>query len=232
MMYKTFYLQTDKQTLSKGDILFKGISFYVKNWVIVVTFLMILLFFLKVSNIANTEYFKYNLDEKLGFQHHLLHFFFITVVLYPMIEELTFRLGTNLKKMNVIISLSFLLLVFIDRYAGYNYFEALQYKLPVCIAFALLLYCIPQKYFQIETTWKKGFAVYAITILFALMHITNYPFHLPYLPIYCLLVLPQFIMGVTFVYFRLNLGFMYGYGFHVFINLIAFGLTLLKFIPQ
>jgi len=231
-MLKTFYLDIDKQTLSKGDILFKGIFFYVKNWVIVATFLMILLSLLKVLNIANIEYFKYNLDEKLDFRHHLLHSFFITVLLYPMIEELTFRLGTNFKKRNVIISLSFLLLVFIDRYVGYNYFDALQYKLPICIAFALLLYCIPQKYFQIETAWKKGFAVYAITILFALLHITNYPFHLSYLPVYCLLVLPQFIMGVTFVYFRLNLGFLYGYGFHALINLIAFGFTLFKFILQ
>ena len=227
-MFKTLYLDIDKKTLSKREILLKGLFFYIKNWFIVVSFLVILLFLLKVFYIANVEYFKDNIDKKLDVRHHLSHFFLISVVIYPMIEELAFRLGTNLKKLNVIISLSFLLFIFIDLIMGYKYVDALQYKLPICIAFALLLYCIPQKYFQIETAWKKGFAVYAITIVFALMHITNYPFHLPYLPVYCLLVLPQFILGSTLVYFRLNLGFFYGYGFHALINLIAFGLMLSK----
>lgn len=221
-MYKTFYLQTDKQLLSKEDIISKGIAFCIKNWLAAVAVVGICICLLRLFKVADINYFKSNIPKAFDIRHQPLYFFFISVILYPMIEELTFRLGTNLQKKNIIISLSFLLLVMIDLFTGYHYSDKLQYKLPICLCWALLLYSIPEKYFQIKKRWKKGIAVYAITITFALMHMKNYSFHISYLPIYCILCLPQFVMGVTSVYFRLNLGFLYGYGCHAFINLIVF----------
>lgn len=227
MMYKTFYLKTDKQVLSKRDIITKGIIFYIKNGIAAVATVGISICLLRFFKIADINYFKSNIPKAFDIHHQPLHFFFISVILYPMIEELTFRLGTDLQKKNIIISLSFLLLILIDLSTGYHYFDKLQYKLPICVCWALLLYSIPEKYFHIKKRWKRGMAIYAITITFALMHIANYSFQIPYLPIYCILCLPQFVMGITFVYFRLNLGFLYGYACHAFINFMGFFFILL-----
>lgn len=94
-------------------------------------------------------------------------------------------------------------------------------KLIVAGLFAVLLYFVPDRFHeQTHTRFEKQIIILSI-VLFALTHLVNFEIKLSYLPIYILLCSPQLIMGATFSYLRLNLGFSYAVAAHIIINSIS-----------
>ena len=80
--------------------------------------------------------------------------------------------------------------------------------------------------------WLKHFRkiFYLSTILFALIHLTNYSNNNIFFYILApLIVLPQFIGGITLGYLRLKLGFFWGVLQHGLYNLIIFSFGILFF---
>lgn len=80
--------------------------------------------------------------------------------------------------------------------------------------------------------WLKNFRIffYLSAILFALTHLTNYSNNSIFFYIVApLIVLPQFIGGITLGYLRLKLGFFWGVLQHGLYNLIIFSFGILFF---
>lgn len=85
---------------------------------------------------------------------------------------------------------------------------------------------------KVKTLWLKHFRVffYLSAILFALVHLTNYSNNnILFYILAPLIVLPQFIGGVTLGYLRLKLGFFWGVLQHGLYNLIIFSFGILFF---
>lgn len=75
-----------------------------------------------------------------------------------------------------------------------------------------------------ESSWKKWFPifVYSSTIIFALVHITNYKFNnYFYLLLAPLLTLSQFVSGFIMTYLRVRFNFWMGFAFHTLWNFLA-----------
>lgn len=78
--------------------------------------------------------------------------------------------------------------------------------------------------------WFKHFRIffYISALLFALMHLTNFSnTNILFYILAPLIVLPQFIGGITLGYIRLKLGFFWGVLLHGLYNLILFSVAIL-----
>lgn len=90
---------------------------------------------------------------------------------------------------------------------------------------ALLAGYLGSKRLRLHTAllWRRhyGLVFYAFTALFALMHLLNY--NLDHVPCFMLpvLLLPQFVGGISLGYTRLRLGFGWAVAHHAFHNAVA-----------
>ena len=101
---------------------------------------------------------------------------------------------------------------------GKSYFEQIWIKLPVSLLVGFAVYRIPQWFWDNIKNKHGKLIIWCFTLLFAFLHINNYTIDADIIPMYFLMCLPQLIMGITLVYFRLNLGFFYAVAFHSLLN--------------
>ena len=83
---------------------------------------------------------------------------------------------------------------------------------------------------SVKTFWFKHFGIffYISAILFALMHLSNFSnTNTLFYILAPLILLPQFIGGITLGYIRLKLGFFWGVLQHGLYNLILFSIAIL-----
>lgn len=149
---------------------------------------------------------------------------FMAVLVAPIAEEIVFRLPLIFSKRNILISVTFFLIMFNKQ------------NLPIAIAAGsanfILLYIflsIRKGRFEriLKYFWCKHFKIifYSIIILFGAVHITNFDnlstFHYILLPI---IVFPQIVMGFFLGYVRVRFenGFILAISLHSLNNLVAF----------
>ncbi len=154
------------------------------------------------------------------------------VILAPLIEELTFRLGLKFNKFNISISLSLLFLVALQIFS---------FPIPVLISeniinlgnlqgvvnMALLVTLISILIFVILSILKVNFEplkknfkwiLYLSALIFGLIHLTNYSNLGNMLLLAPFLVAPQIIAGLNLGFLRMKYGFIWGYLGHVLHN--------------
>lgn len=218
-LYLNFYKPTAD---SKRRILAKGIKFYLFNWLLLGSITYFIAMLVMPEN-ADPVVLKDFLSSN---KYNTWILYLIVAIIMPLIEEGAFRLGLSFKKRDVVVALPLLslyLLFLIFNSLNTN-ITIVKSILPIAmIAIIIIAVKIPEAIYLSLKNKIGTFIIYMSTILFALIHITNYPItDLHYFPIYCMLCLPQFAEGITATYFRLNLGFWYACGFHIIANSIIF----------
>lgn len=221
LTYFNFYNTT---TDNKKQIIIKGIKFYLFNWLLIggITYYIANIVIHDNDN-ANPVILQDYLSSN---KHNGLVLYLLVAVVMPLIEEGAFRLGLSFKKKDVTIALPLLsLYLFTLIFILFGISDTIIRIILPIIMLTILITCLktPDTFFQSLKEKKGTLIIYITTILFALIHITNYQVtDLKYFPIYCMLCIPQLAGGVTATYFRLNLGFWYACGFHIFANTIIF----------
>ena len=228
MKLSSFISSDDKNRLSKKEIIFKGILFYVMSLFTLVIVILALIVILNLFNV-DTESLKYPLDSEKNEirKKGILYVLFLVVFFGPFIEELSFRLGVSFKRMHVAISAGAITYVISSLLSGSKYFEGIHYKLILAIVVGLLLYRIGQTTLDNIQQRYGRMIIWIMILSFGFLHVLNYDIEgTSILPMYFVMCLPQVLMGIIFVYFRLNLGFLYSLGFHCLLNGISFLLSL------
>lgn len=90
----------------------------------------------------------------------------------------------------------------------------------VAPCFEELIFRGPLIYFRDKSYFK--FMFYLITIIFGLIHITNFEISTKVLVLAPLLVAPQIFVGAIFGYIRIRFGLLWSMGLHAAHNLILF----------
>lgn len=76
----------------------------------------------------------------------------------------------------------------------------------------------------VQEVWSKAFrwVFYLFALIFALVHVSNYDFSQQHVVLWQipLLVIPQFLAGLTFGYVRISMGFLNGVAMHAAYNAV------------
>ncbi|UZO82343.1 CPBP family glutamic-type intramembrane protease [Aquimarina sp. ERC-38] len=155
----------------------------------------------------------------------------LMMTLVPFVEELAFRLLLQKSKLNYIVSISLILLfiftILSDPSDYLPFINELPFKfigyIPILLLLLLLSYLSYTYLFKdiyISVSVKK--LLYATSILFAILHFSNYKnIELIHIILFPLLIAHHFIFGVFAGYLRLKLGFKWAVYFHALTNVIA-----------
>lgn len=147
----------------------------------------------------------------------------LAILIAPVMEECIFRLGLSFRKWQISLGLAAIPAYMIFQVAGH-----LTIWLGIilgCIAVGVLCgvyFITTQEYWN--RVRKKYFrvAVWLTAIAFGLMHLIAFsPFSFELLPYMLCVILVPFFAGCAITYYRVNLGFWWGVGLHIFNNLPA-----------
>lgn len=185
-------------------------------------------FFSFIKNPQETFNEKLTLNKKWGILFSILVldflFVFITSIFLSLVDSYLFKLDSDPienifvnKSAFSILMLAAIVIPFIEEFI-FRFF--LKYKRNLVFHFIDFLTKQQAKLF-----WVKNFKFffYGSAILFALMHLSNFNnTNLLFYFLAPLIVLPQFIGGISLGYIRLKLGFSWGVFKHGLYNFIIF----------
>ena len=142
-------------------------------------------------------------------------------IIAPVIEEIVFRLGLSFKKWQVATSLAF-----IPVFIGWSDIKSLTlisgaiYVLTAVVIFFAVWRFTSQDFWSRVKKKEMVAAMWITSIAFGLVHLHAFSFiSLEMLP-YCIcMILSPFFMGCACAYLRVNLGFWWGLGMHIFNNI-------------
>lgn len=223
-------IYNDKERLSKKEIIIKGLLFYLKSILILIPLILLMIGILNLFNI-NTESLKYIVvsDIKEFRIKGVLYMLFIVVFFGPFFEELTFRLGLSFRRTHISISTAALVYVIGSFLSGTGYFDYIQYKFPVSTLAGLLVWTLHQQTFDNIQRKYGRLLIWTSILFFGFLHVSNFDMEANIWPLYFIMCLPQVVMGIVLVYYRLNLGFLYALAFHVALNGISFLISFNSF---
>lgn len=162
------------------------------------------------------------LIERGVFQAMLLVVFFA-----PLIEELSFRLGLSFKRRDMFISSVAFAYMMGTLFFMNGYFDKIHITVPLAFITGAIIYRVSQYFIENKRKEFKQPTIWISVFLFGFLHVANYDFtSVSLIPMYFIMCLPQVLMGLVLVYFRLNLGFMYAFGFHSLLNGFSFLMSL------
>lgn len=156
------------------------------------------------------------------------HILLTAYIVAPLLEECIFRLGLSFKRWQIALAAAS-----IPAYILWQHFNSLtivstSIYVVTITAIYLLVYCLTSDiYFE---KLKKSFYIPLIwlsAIAFGLLHLIAFTNHslllLPYM--LCVILVP-FFAGCAITYYRINLGFWWGVGLHIFNNIPALFILL------
>lgn len=157
----------------------------------------------------------------LNYSHSFL--FLSTVILAPFIEELFFRLVLKPKYLNwLILSIFSGILTAIFIYKKI-FLLLIPFSILTIIEFIFLLNRKSFRRMQIFFLNHFCFFFYLSSLLFGLLHVTNYePFNYKLIILMPILVSPIVVVGIILGFIRMKFGIWYSMLMHSMINLIAF----------
>lgn len=204
----------------KGTIVAYGI--YITSVIILFLLLnlidsLIIEHFFHHSIVEQMRLNKQNLQERLG-----QYTFLFVVLIGPFVEEVLFRLPLRLEKSGIALSVSIVIYhLMVEHFFAFEFNNPYSYGK---VAIALIAFLLVRKVFP--DSWlvmiKRKYSVYFyfVAVAFALVHLTNFtPYNSSVLLFYPLFTLPQFLMGLSIGFVRMEYGFFYGFALHSLINL-------------
>lgn len=147
----------------------------------------------------------------------------MVMIIAPVLEEGVFRLGLSFRKWQVALSLALIPMMVI--WMRHTSFGAVQYA--ACIGSSALIFC--GIYFGTrQATWSRLKAKYLVAaswvtaLAFGFCHLLAFSTLTWELLPYCLCVISMpFFAGCACTYLRVNLGYWWGVGLHIFNNIPA-----------
>lgn len=164
---------------------------------------------------------------------HKYYSMIAAVIIAPLIEEIVFRLWLDINKKYYIISFPIASLFFCKALSIHK----MNIEIACIIFFISLIFILLLDYFSstfikivdnANTNITKHL-FYSSSILFALIHITNFkPVHWDLIYLYPFFVLPQLFTGLILGYTRLTYGFIWAVILHSLINLPYISFVLIR----
>ena len=222
----TLYFESDK-TISIWKDCFNMILI-----VIMFTFLLGVAYTLitAIVNMSFEDLYPDNFDHNLkSFKKSVPFPALWIIVLGPIYEEISFRLGLSFKKGHFIISVLLILFFLTGGDLIYSA-PAIHYILETAIRLSILLilFFISNKYItQNHIDYLKDhhsdLIVYLFASIFAILHVTNYfPFELRDSLFYLVIMALIFIRAMALSYLRVKYGLLCAMLFHMVINFISY----------
>ena len=141
-------------------------------------------------------------------------------VIAPLIEEIVFRLGLSFKKWQVGVALAF-----IPIFIGWSNIKSITWISGIIYIAAMAIIYLAVMKFTTQEFWSRlkdnrmVAAMWITSIAFGLVHLNAFSFLSWKMLPYCIcMILSPFFMGCACAYLRVNLGFWWGIGMHVFNN--------------
>lgn len=149
------------------------------------------------------------------------------ILLGPIYEEISFRMGLNFKKNSFIIS--FLLIIFFLS-GGTLFFNSIDVSyinnlviriIPLTILYFLVNKYITQSHMVFLKRRYYNIIIWTFAIIFSVLHLSNYsPYEVSQIPFYILIVFAFFYISMTLSYIRIRHGLIYSIIFHCGWNLL------------
>lgn len=155
--------------------------------------------------------------------------FLLTCLIIPLIEEIAFRLPLRYSKINLSLSVAVLFFYTInyfftlkDHFDIENYFF-LRIAVSILGGIICYLFCVKYSNSFVEF-YKNDFnkIFYFYSVLFAVMHISNYEFTLDTLLLTPIIILPKILSSFVGGFVRVKYGFLYCLFLHSFHNMVPF----------
>lgn len=150
-------------------------------------------------------------------------------IVAPLLEECIFRLGLSFRRWQVALAASS-----IPAYILWQHMYSISITYASACVFAIVALYSAIYSFTTDSFWnslKRKYlkpTIYVTAIAFGLLHLiafSNYDYTLiPYM--LCVISVP-FFGGCAITYYRVNLGFWWGVGLHIFNNVPAIAVMLL-----
>lgn len=164
--------------------------------------------------------------EKKQENYPLLLLVFETLLIAPLLEELSFRTYLNLKTRNILISLicAFVFLLI----AVFNHNELIIYPLILFLVYLSVLGFLAHTKRIRNSIITSKVLIFIGALFFAFLHINRIE-TVEFLEIYTYLhIMPYFFMGIGLACARLRLGLVYAIFIHFLINLPSILIVIFK----
>ena len=147
----------------------------------------------------------------------------MVLAIAPVLEECIFRLGLSFKKWQIAIAFAAIPTYFIlQRLKVIVLWDAIIYAGCAIAGFCLIYFLTSQKFWDKLRDKYFRTAVWITSIAFGLVHLIAFsPFSPELLPYMLCVITVPFFAGCAITYYRVNLGFWWGVGLHIFNNLPA-----------
>ncbi|WP_312081834.1 CPBP family glutamic-type intramembrane protease [Empedobacter sp.] len=196
------------------------------SYVLVIFGCFISVFFIQITDLIITKSFHYPSVKDLFHQSRIdidSYGLIKIAILIPLLEEILFRLFLIPKKINIYISVSFILFLLIN--GSFFYINIYNKYLYIALASIVLMIFILKNNISFLQNFIKNYNNKIIVIniiIFGLIHLTNIDsFYWKLFLFYPIFVLPQMVMAYFIINLRMKLGFFWGVFLHVIINLIS-----------
>lgn len=232
----------DKSNCPRKTTLFQGIRFYAVCMACALPLVVTVFLISKVQNWdLQNEIIEGAFHRLMG--QHFLNGILVAAVIGPLLEETMFRLWLSFSKHHIAIStfvITYLIMTWVMKesqssayspiiangIAGFlqsEFVRNIGIKLFVSLSAAVGVLVFPWKIKNSSIKTRVCKAAILLSIFsFMLLHVANYHFTASLFPFVVVMCLPQLIGGITITYYRLQLGFFYGYAFHALNNFIGF----------
>lgn len=155
--------------------------------------------------------------------------FLMLVIVFPLMEEIAFRLYLEFKPILLSFSISmatyyFTTFIIFNTYiTDINNHFLIRFSLSLSLG-SIAFIILKKNAHYINTFWHNNFRwiFYFSILVFGLVHIINYELNIGSVLLAPIIVLPQLISGTFFGFIRIRYGFIYGYLAHVLNNSIPF----------
>ncbi len=234
----------DNTYCQRKTVLLHGVCFYF-TCLACLTPLLVVLYSLTRLHYWDLENHATNEAITHLIRNHLLNGIIVVAIIAPLLEEIVFRLWLSFSRRDIAISafvMVYLIMTLALRTSNTPIYTpmiirgtegVLQSEFVRNIGIKMLVasaICVLLLRWKIKSREREGM-MYKVATLFSvfsfmLLHTLNYSFTVSLFPFVLIMCLPQLILGMTITYYRLQLGFFYGYAFHVLINLTSILLSL------
>ncbi|RLJ33459.1 CAAX prenyl protease-like protein [Chryseobacterium sp. 7] len=204
-----FYFSPTKETVSSLPLCSKIINIF--------SFLLLqYLFILLITGIRILLQIKGILEPLKydGEMNTLTNSLFLSVLLGPLLEEIVFRLWLIYDKINISISVAYILLWVSAKVFGVHWFSSIPYVLIFVLVFISIftaLFFLLKRYEnqKIISFWEKNQKLFIIIscIFFGAIHIGNYTTNNNSIIYYFITFAPQIFFGFILCYIRIRMGF-------------------------
>ena len=218
-----FFLKPEQDSFS-GQTITDKIKWLLFLLVFEMPFMLVALslYYLLVTNgLVNSEN---HLVGELIKNNNITFIVIFLILVGPFIEELIFRLPLRYKKANFI-PLTVVILFFAGTLLFKKLHLSLALSIPLFVVFTAfsIFYIFNRRMAENRDKFLSSnyhYFFYSLTILFALIHISNFNYSVSLLLFAPIIVLPQFVAGFLFGLIRIKQGFIWGFFLHALHNAI------------